>query len=215
MTDELPRTMRAAVLKGVRTVAIEDRSIPQLGPDDVLLEVSHCGVCGSDVHFVIDGWARPETVQGHEWSGRVIAVGDDVTEWEVGDVAVGGPSTKCGVCEHCRAGRASLCTGRDPIGESEPGDGAFAEFIVSRAPELVPIPDGVSLREAALTEPLAVALHGLTRGGVQAGQRLLVTGGGPIGALSVAAAAAGGVTDIVVSEPSPTRRALVERLGAV
>jgi (R,R)-butanediol dehydrogenase/meso-butanediol dehydrogenase/diacetyl reductase len=215
MTDVLPRTMRAAVLKGVRAVAIEDRAVPDLGPQDVLLEVSHCGVCGSDVHFVLDGWARPETVQGHEWSGRVVAVGADVSAWTIGDLAVGGPSTKCGVCEHCRAGRSSLCSGRNPIGEAEPNDGAFAEFIRAPAKELIPIPDGVSLRAAALTEPLAVSLHGLTRGGVEAGQRLLVTGGGPIGALSVAAAAARGVTDIVVSEPAPARRALVERLGAV
>jgi threonine dehydrogenase-like Zn-dependent dehydrogenase len=93
-------------------------------------------------------------------------------------------------------------------------DGAFAEYTLVDERSLLCLPDGVTLRHAALAEPLAVALHGLTRGGVRAGQRLLITGAGPIGTLSVAAARARGVTDIVVSEPHPVRRALAERLGA-
>src|SRR6202043_4271671 len=93
-------------------------------------------------------------------------------------------------------------------------DGAFAEYTLADERGLLRVPTGMSLRAAALAEPLAVALHGLTRGGVHAGQRLLVTGAGPIGALSVAAARARGVTDIVVSEPHPARRDLAERLGA-
>jgi threonine dehydrogenase-like Zn-dependent dehydrogenase len=94
-------------------------------------------------------------------------------------------------------------------------DGAFAEFVRSHEDGLLRIPDGLSIRDAALAEPLAVALHGLTRGAVRSGQRVLVTGAGPIGALSVAAARARGVTDIVVSEPHPKRRELAARLGAV
>jgi threonine dehydrogenase-like Zn-dependent dehydrogenase len=93
-------------------------------------------------------------------------------------------------------------------------DGAFAEYILVDQAGVLPVPDGLSMRAAALAEPLAVALHGLTRGGVRAGHRLLITGAGPIGALSVAAARARGVTDIVVSEPHLCRRALAERLGA-
>src|SRR5207342_3544957 len=112
------------------------------------------------------------------------------------------------------AGRPSLCTGRNTPGISAHADGAFAEYTLSDERGLRRVPAGLSLRAAALAEPLAVALHGLTRGGVHAGQRLLVTGAGPIGALSVAAARARGVTDIVVSEPHPRRRELAERLGA-
>ena len=206
--------MRVAVYERPGELAIEDRPVPEVGPNDVLLEVSHCGICGSDIHFVLEGWGRPGSVEGHEFSGRVVAVGDAVTSWRVGDQVIGGPSPRCGTCEYCRAGRPSLCVGRNTPGMSAHRDGAFAEYILVDQAGLLRVPDGVSMRAAALVEPLAVALHGLTRGGVRAGQRLLVTGAGPIGALSVAAAKARGVTDIVVSEPHPRRRALVERLGA-
>ena len=211
----LPDAMRVAVYQRPGEVTVEERPVPDVGPHDVLTEVSHCGICGSDIHFVLDGWGRPGSVEGHEYSGRVVAVGSAVTAWSVGDPVVGGPSPRCGTCEYCRAGRPSLCTGRNTPGMSAHADGAFAEYTLDHEDALRRLPDGVPLRAGALAEPLAVALHGLTRGGVEAGQRLLVTGAGPIGALSVAAARARGVTDIVVSEPHPSRRALAERLGAM
>ncbi|HMG25798.1 MAG TPA: alcohol dehydrogenase catalytic domain-containing protein [Acidimicrobiia bacterium] len=209
----VPETMRAAVYRGPRDVAVEERPVPELGPRDVLVEVSHCGVCGSDLHMFVDGWGAPNSIGGHEYSGRVLAVGDDVRDWSPGDEVVGGPSQRCGECEYCLAGRPQLCTGR-----SNPGvgafQGAFANFVRVHEAELLRVPPGLSMRAAALAEPLAVALHGLTRGGVEVGQRVLVTGCGPIGALSIAAARARGVTEIVASEPHPTRQALAERLGA-
>jgi threonine dehydrogenase-like Zn-dependent dehydrogenase len=211
----VPETMRAAVYHGQHELAIEDVPVPEPGPHEVLLSVSHCGICGSDLHFVMEGWGRPGSIEGHEWSGRVVAVGEGVTRWAVGDEVVGGPTPRCGECEYCRAGRPALCTARNAPGVSVHRDGAFAEFVRAHEDGLLRIPDGVPIREAALAEPLAVALHGLTRGGVRAGQRVLVTGAGPIGALSVAAARARGVADIVVSEPHPKRRALAERLGAI
>jgi threonine dehydrogenase-like Zn-dependent dehydrogenase len=214
VTLDLPTTMRAAVYRTPGRLSVEERPVPEVGDHDVLLEVSHCGVCGSDIHFVLEGWGRPGTVEGHEYAGRVVAVGGAVNAWKVGDEVVGGPSPRCGECEHCRDGRPSLCTGRSTPGMGAHVDGAFAEYTLVDERALLRLPEGLQLRHAALAEPLAVALHGLTRGGVQAGQRLLVTGAGPIGTLSVAAARARGVSDIVVSEPHPVRRALAERLGA-
>ena len=213
-TRALPGAMRAAVYRGPRDIVVEERPVPELGPVDVLLEVSHCGVCGSDLHMFVDGWGAPNSIGGHEFSGRVVAVGKDVTTWSPGDEVVGGPSQRCGECEYCLAGRPQLCVGRSNPGVGE-FQGAFADFVRVREPELLRVPPGVSMRAAALAEPLAVALHGLTRGGVRAGQRILVTGCGPIGALTIAAARARGVTDVVASEPHPRRRALAERLGAV
>jgi threonine dehydrogenase-like Zn-dependent dehydrogenase len=209
-----PSTMRAAVYRERGRIDVEDRPVPEPGPGEVLLEVSHCGVCGSDIHFVLEGWGQPGSVEGHEYSGTVVAVGDGVTRWRVGDTVVGGPSPRCGSCEFCLAGRPQLCVDRTPTGEGAHSDGAFAEYVKAGEDAILRIPDALTLRAAALAEPLAVALHGLTRGGVRAGQRLLVTGAGPIGTLSVAAARARGVTDVVVSEPHPRRRALAERLGA-
>lgn len=209
--------MQAAVLHGRMDLKVEERPVPAVGPHDVLLEVSHCGVCGTDLHYVLEGWGGArESIEGHEYSGRVIAVGSEVTQWQPGDEVVGGPSPRCGTCEYCLAQRPSLCTGRGQFGDGDHGQyhGAFCEYVLVRENSIVAIPPGVSLRAAALTEPLAVALHGLTQGGVRAGQRVLISGAGPIGTLSVAAARARGVTDIVVSEPHPKRRELAERLGA-
>ena len=209
--------MQAAVLHGRMDLKVEERPVPAVGPHDVLLEVSHCGVCGTDLHYVLEGWGGArESIEGHEYSGRVIAVGSEVTRWQPGDEVVGGPSPRCGTCEYCLAQRPSLCTGRGQFGGGDHGQyhGAFCEYVLVRDNSIVAIPPGVSLRAAALTEPLAVALHGLTQGGVRAGQRVLISGAGPIGTLSLAAARARGVTDIVVSEPHPKRRELAERLGA-
>jgi threonine dehydrogenase-like Zn-dependent dehydrogenase len=213
---DVPATMRAAVLHGQMDITIEDRPVPTVGPHDVLLEVSHCGVCGTDLHYVLEGWGRPETIEGHEFSGRVLAVGGDVSRWAPGDAVVGGPSPRCGVCEYCLARRPSLCTGKAQLGD-EHGEyhGAFAQYVLVQEDGLTRVPPGVPLRAAALSEPLAVALHGLNQGSVRAGHRILISGAGPIGTLSLAAARARGVTDIVVSEPHPRRRALAEQLGAL
>lgn len=210
----IPERMRAAVYKGDQTIEVEDYPVPTIGANDVLLEVSHCGVCGSDIHFVLEGWSAPNRVHGHEFSGTVVQVGEAVTAWVVGDSVVGGPSARCGNCEYCRAGRPNLCIGRSEVGAGGEWQGAFADYMRVPEAELLRLPDGLSLREAALTEPLAVALHGLSRADVQPGERVLITGGGPIGALSAAALIHRGVTDVVVSEPSAVRRELCARLGA-
>lgn len=213
LPSTIPARMRAAVYKGDRRVEVEELPVPELGPHDVLLEVSHCGVCGSDLHVILEGWGQPNRVGGHEFSGRIAAVGDAVTSWAVGERVIGGPSVGCGECEFCRAGRPSLCAGRGRAGEGE-FQGAFADYIRVPDAELLRLPPDLSLRHAALSEPLAVALHGINQSGVQRGQRALVTGAGPIGTLSIAALVAKGVTDVVVSEPSPVRRELAEKLGA-
>src|SRR5262249_37967859 len=127
----LPSTMQAAVLHGRMDLKVEERPVPAVGPHDVLLEVSHCGVCGTHLHYVLEGWGGArETIEGHEYSGRVIAVGNEVTRWQPGDEVVGGPSPRCGTCEYCLAQRPSLCTGRGQFGGGEHGEyhGAFCEY---------------------------------------------------------------------------------------
>jgi L-iditol 2-dehydrogenase len=212
----LPATMPVAVFMGLRDVAVQDRPTPVPGQGELLLEVSHCGICGSDLHFLLEWGGRSGAIEGHEFSGTVVAIGEGVDGWKIGERAVGGPSPKCGRCEYCRAHRTSLCVerGRTGTGESD-WQGAFAGYKTISAAEALRVPDQLSLKHAALTEPLAVALHGITRGGgARPGTRWLVTGGGPIGFLSVAALRALGVDDIVVSEPKERRRKLCEQLGA-
>jgi threonine dehydrogenase-like Zn-dependent dehydrogenase len=211
----IPTSMPAVVYRRKGELVVEELPTPEVGDGDVLIEVSHCGVCGSDLHMILDGWGRKGSVEGHEWSGTVVAVGEGVTEWSVGDQIVGGPSPRCGECEPCRTGHPSLCMQRGTPGMGDGGhQGAYAQFIKQRENEIKRIPEGLSLRDAALAEPLAVALHGITNSGIQPGERALVLGAGPIGALTIAALRARGIDDIKVSEPAPVRQELARRLGA-
>lgn len=205
--------MPAAVLKGPGRLEVEQVDVPAVGAGDVLVEVDLCGVCGSDLHMVLEGWGQPGSWQGHEWVGRIAAVGADVTRWSPGDVVVGGPPVRCGTCASCVAGRPSLCSDRDTPGIGGE-QGAFATFKLSAADEVLPMPPGIDARAAALAEPLAVALHGIHQGRVQPGQRVLVLGAGPIGALTIAALRAIGVDDVTCAEPGAARQALAAEVGA-
>lgn len=205
--------MPAAVYHAPHDLRVEDVPVPEVGPADLLVEVAWCGVCGSDLHVIIEGWGKPGTIGGHEWSGTVIEVGPAVEAWRPGDRVVGGPSPTCGACDPCRAGRPSLCVDRATPGTAT-YRGAFARYKAMESTEAVGVPEGLDLRAAALTEPLAVALHALTRGRVEPGQRAFVSGAGPIGALVIAGLGARGVHEITVSEPSEVRRDLAARLGA-
>ncbi|MBV9410871.1 MAG: alcohol dehydrogenase catalytic domain-containing protein [Acidimicrobiia bacterium] len=208
-----PSEMPVAVYRGKGEITVDRKPVPEPGEGEVLVEVSHCGVCGTDLHVVLEGWGEPGRVGGHEWSGRIAAVGSGVEKWSVGTEVVGGELLACGTCAMCTAGRPSLCAKRAPV-TGDGRDGAFAQYIVTAAAGLSPVENGVSLRAAALTEPLAVAMHAITRGGVEAGDRVLVTGAGPIGLLAVAALRARGVDDVVVSEPGASRRERASAVGA-
>lgn len=205
--------MLAAVYKGDRIIAVEEMPVPAVGPAQVLLQVSHCGVCGSDLHTLYEGWGSPGSVAGHEYSGVVVAAGADVDGWQVGDAAVGGPRRGCGRCARCAQGRTNLCVSRPRIG-LDPFAGAFAGFKLIDAECLYRVPVGLDLRTAALTEPVAVALHGIRKAMPTPTDRVLVTGAGPIGLLHVSILRSMGVTGITVSEPAPIRQERARRLGA-
>jgi (R,R)-butanediol dehydrogenase / meso-butanediol dehydrogenase / diacetyl reductase len=206
-------TMPAAVYQGEHTITVEELPVPELAADEVLLEISHCGICGSDLHMMMEDWGRAGTTGGHEYSGTIVAVGAAVEGWAVGDRVVGGPDAGCGACEPCAAGWPHLCLGKHKAGLS-PYQGAFAAFKACRQESLYRIPDGLDLRTAALTEPLAVALHGVLRADPRPGQRALVTGAGPIGLLTVVCLRELGIDDVTVSEPSPRRQERAAAVGA-
>jgi threonine dehydrogenase-like Zn-dependent dehydrogenase len=206
--------MTAAVYQAPGVISVEERPVPRPGRDQVVVRVHSCGICGSDIHQLRDGWGLPAgVVAGHEWSGTIAAVGDDVTDWSVGELVVGGASPRCGTCRRCREGKPSQCENRHSMSGHQ-SDGAFAEFIMAGAAGVVRLPDGLSPRHAALAEPLSVALHGITRSGVEPGDSVMVFGAGPIGALSVAALRAMGIDDVSVVEPNEGRRKLAMALGA-
>jgi threonine dehydrogenase-like Zn-dependent dehydrogenase len=210
---ELPKVMPAAVYLRPGEVVVEERPVPRPGPHEVLVEVDHCGICGSDVHMLLDGWGEEGLVAGHEFTGAIVALGDQVKGWQLGEVVVGGSSPKCGRCRRCLEGKPSQCENRQ--GSVVDGrDGAFARYVLVRDTSLLRLPSGLTPRQAALAEPLAVALHGITRSGAAPGDRVMVIGAGPIGALSIAALVARGIGPVIAVEPGERRRELARKLGA-
>ena len=205
--------MAAAVYQGGGRVEVEELPVPTLGPNEVLVEISHCGICGTDLHLVLEQFARAGSVLGHEWSGTVAATGDAVRDWEAGARVVANPTPGCGACRACQRGRPSVCLRREPpdyLGFR----GAFCRYVTADAARLLRIPDALSTRDAALTEPTAIALHTVNLSGVGPDDRVLVTGGGPVGLLTVAVLRTRGIRDITVSEPSAPRRARALAVGA-
>ena len=206
-------SMQALVCAGGGELEVQTLAAPEPGPGEVRIAVARCGICGTDLHMVLEGYARPGSVLGHEWSGRIDELADDVRGWAIGDRVVAGPAPACGECRSCRRGRPAVCRRRGAT-DYLSFRGAFAEYVVAEAAHLRRIPDEVSDRAAALTEPLAVVLHALSLAEVEIDDRVLVCGAGPLGLLVIAALRARGVADITVSEPAPLRRDQAGRLGA-
>jgi L-iditol 2-dehydrogenase len=210
--------MRTAVLREPGHVVIEQRPIPQAGPGEVLLRVRAVGVCGSDTHYYEHGRigrfvVEAPLVLGHEAAGEVTELGPGVTRLVVGQrvsIEPGVPDLTCG---QCLAGRYNLCPNMRFFG-TPPVDGAFAEYVVVHQAFAHPVPLSVSDDAAALLEPLSVGIWACMKARVTAGSRVLVTGAGPIGLVSVAAALAFGATEVVVSDVNPVRLALAKELGA-
>ncbi|MHB8513886.1 MAG: zinc-dependent alcohol dehydrogenase [Dehalococcoidia bacterium] len=211
--------MKAAALKGSRAMEIVELADEPPAPGEVKLRVAYCGICGSDLHeyesaqpFRALGILQP--VMGHEFSGRVVAVGDGVRDVVAGQLVVGNPGPGCGACAYCAAGRENLCRAGSLGGTGYTRPGAYAEFVTIAERAAVVLPAGADAREAALTEPFAVARHALIQGGYRPDELLVVAGAGPIGLLTVIAARAMGGARIVVSEPLAGRRAAAEAAGA-
>jgi L-iditol 2-dehydrogenase len=209
---------RAAVLHAPGDVRVEERPIPEPGPHDVLVEIAAVGVCGSDVHYYEHGRIGPRVVRaphvlGHESAGRVIATGERVTRHASGDRVALEPGVPCGRCRECRTGAYNLCRDVRFLG-APPTDGAFTRYLALHEDFAHALPDAVSDEEGALMEPLSVALWACEKAGVSAGDRVLVTGAGPIGLLVTQVARARGAVEIVVTDVNERRLQLAGAMGA-
>ncbi len=208
--------MRALVYHGPGEIGVETRPDPQPGPDEVLLQITATGICGSDLHGYTGENKRrhPGQIMGHETVGRIVATGSDVSGDNVrpGRVATVNPVIGCGECAQCAAGTEQLCARRQVIGVNQEIDSAFAELMIVPARNVVVLPDSVPEEYGALVEPLAVGYHAAVSGRVRPEDLVLVIGGGPIGQAAALGARRLGAEHVVVSEPNHARRALVEKL---
>lgn len=205
--------MKALVLHAVGDLRYEDVPIPTPGAGEVLVRVAACGVCGSDIPRIFSkGTYRFPLICGHEFAGLVQQVGEGVSDFAPGDRVAVFPLIWCGACAACERGQYAQCESYDYLGSRR--DGAFAEYVVAPARNLLRVPEGVTLQEAAMTEPAAVALHALRRaGGCQPGETVGIFGAGPIGLMVAQWARAMGASLVVLFDIVEEKIALAKRLG--
>jgi (R,R)-butanediol dehydrogenase/meso-butanediol dehydrogenase/diacetyl reductase len=206
-------TMTAAVWQGIDQMTVREVPLPEVPPGWALVEVLYNGICGTDLAIVHGAHPRAETglVPGHEIVGTVVrAAADGPAE---GATVVVEPLISCGRCRACRTGATHVCRDLQLYGIDAPG--GLARYVALPPAVLHELPAGVDPRVGALVEPLAVAVHAVTTARVRAGDVVAVAGGGPIGVLTALVARHAGAARVVVSEPSPWRRAVLEDLGFV
>lgn len=214
--------MRALVLHKALDLRIEDADMAAPGPGEVAVKMAVGGICGSDLHYYQHGGigdsirVKEPVVLGHEVSGHISALGAGVENLAVGDLVAISPSRPCYNCQYCHKGQLNHCENMRFYGSAMPFphiQGAFREALVADASQCVKA-DGLSAGEAAMAEPLAVCLHATRRAGEMMGKRVLVTGSGPIGALSVLSARAAGATEIVVTDLTDEALGYANTIGA-
>lgn len=206
--------MRAGVYLGKETIRVQEWPEPKIAPGEILVHVRYAGICGTDIMIHSGKHPRvvPPRVLGHEIFGKVMEASPPAdAAWKPGTRVAIYPLISCGACAPCREGNAHVCEKLRLLGIDV--DGGIAEYVKAVPGQLVPVPDAVSDEQAALIEPLSVAVHVVCLSGFRAGDTALVIGGGPIGLLIAQVLRAAGACAVTVSEVKSFRRALAERLG--
>ncbi len=211
--------MKALVLEEYNRFAYTDVPEPAVGPDEVLVRVRACGICGSDVHGMDGSTGRriPPIIMGHEAAGVIDSDGAEAFGWRRGDRVTFDSTVYCGTCAFCRAGRVNLCDNRRVLGVSckeYRRHGAFAELVAVPRHILYRLPDAVSFVQAAMIEPLSVALHAVRRVPVAIGDTAVVVGAGMIGLLAVQVLVRAGCAAVLAVDIDESRRARALALGA-
>lgn len=205
--------MNAAFYRGDKQFSVEPKPVVQPEAGEVSVRIAYCGICGTDMHVFhgnMDARVGFERVIGHEMSGTIAAVGDGVTDLEIGQPVVVRPLDHCGDCPACNAGHEHICHNLKFLGLDT--DGAMQELWNVPAHTIHKLPDTIRMDHAALIEPVAVACHDVRLSRLKAGEDVLVIGGGPIGVLvAMVARDAGG--NVTISEVNSHRLAIAEKLG--
>jgi L-iditol 2-dehydrogenase len=209
----LPDTMRAALLRGPRSIQIERISVPTPQQNEVLVAVEAAGICGSDLHFYRGERTLQGTmVLGHEIAGRVVAVGAGVSTERIGERVAIEPNIPCGTCKLCQRGLGRLCAGKQIIGQTR--QGGLAEYVAVDQRFAWAVPETVVLSDAATIEPTAVAIHALSRAPLREGETIAIIGCGGVGLLLATVAIAQGYR-VVALEPNAARRTAALASGIV
>lgn len=208
--------MKSAVFYGKHDIRVEERAVPELGAEEVLIKVMACGVCGSDLHIYEGDQGStvtvPPLVQGHEFSGIVEAIGNSVVSLKVGDRVCVDPADVCGECYYCANGKMSHCEHMQAIGTNV--DGAFSQYCKVKSKLVYKLADDVSFIEGAMAEPLACCINGADRSEIKVGDNVVVYGGGAIGLLMMQLAKLKGASRIALVEPIEEKRETARKLGA-
>src|SRR2546421_9800187 len=214
--------MRAVVIDAPGRIRVDNVPDPTPRPNEVLVRVGACGICGTDLH-IIDGdspLARYPVIPGHEFAGEVVALGYDIaqgngngeTNITVGSRVAIDPNLYCGHCDFCRTGHENLCLNYAALGVTM--NGAIAQYVAVPIASAYALPDTISLREAALIEPVSCAVHGMHSLNPRSGDTFLIVGAGTMGLLLLQLAVRGGASRIAMVDVNAQRLARAEQLGA-
>lgn len=208
--------MKSNYFLGNGQFQVVEEPVPAIGELDVLVKVSACGICGTDVHIYHgdkgSAQVTPPVVLGHELAGTVEKTGEKVTALKVGDHVTVDPNIYCGKCHYCQIGKKQLCDNLYAIGVNR--NGGFAEYCAVPESQCYLLPPDVPLRYGAMVEPLACCIHGIDLAQLRVGDTVCVIGGGAIGLLMLQLAKLNGASKVIVSEPVAMRREIALQLGA-
>ncbi len=208
--------MLAAVYQGKNQVECQQVNMREPGDHEVVVKVAACGVCGTDLHIYHGDQGasdtQPGTVLGHEFSGTIVQVGNQVRNLKVGDQVSVDPNDYCGACYYCRMGQSNFCENMIGIGTTT--SGGFAEYCTVNAKQAYKIPGTMSLELAAMAEPVGCCLHGIDLCKIKAGQTVLIIGAGTIGLMMLQLAKISGAAQVIVIEPVAKKHQVAYELGA-
>ncbi|HZG55296.1 zinc-dependent alcohol dehydrogenase [Paenibacillus sp.] len=207
--------MKAVYVDDAYKVVVKEVEVPVIAANEVLIQVKVAGICGSDIHTYkgLHPFRKPPVIIGHEVAGEVVAVGAEVTRFQIGDRVTVEPQTGCGRCEACLTGNVNYCGSRGAPGING-WYGTMAEYFAAPEQTVFKLPEGMTYEQGVLVEPFAVGVHAVRKARIGVGDKVAVLGAGPIGLLAMAAAKAAGATTLFVSDVMDYALETAENMGA-
>jgi 2-desacetyl-2-hydroxyethyl bacteriochlorophyllide A dehydrogenase len=205
--------MKAAVLEKVNKIQVKNIPLPKPARDEVVIKVKTCGMCGTDLKLYTGQYtARVPVVPGHEYSGEIVEVGNNVRNLRPGQRVVSDPNESCGKCYWCRNHQPCFCNDLAAYGVLR--DGGFAEYCTATEKGVYPIPEGVDDEVAAFAEPVSCVVHAADRISYRPGEVVAILGGGPLGQIHLQFALNSGASKVILADPNQSRRELAKKFGA-